>query len=335
MAGERTTAPPTSGFVTQIQAWQNGEPAPTAGVPAPDSPAPASATPPASAGEPSPAPGSPAPGPESTPPAGDQPPAAPADSGPPPPETTAPPTDPNADQRVSDAQRKMHEATARAKAAEARVAAALAENTTLRTQIGGLLSRPELQPVTASDAAFDLEAALTQAAESYQAAPDDKTAIGTLIRQSVELGKNASLAEIRKEAIARENQARLAARQTLVRQSVNEFVSTFDPTLPLPLFWAVLPLTEAETPTTLTTNGEIAEWQVKRAIAKATAILDGRAEQVRETTLHTERTQRAAGVVMPGGVSAAPITPAPQPQRGRSMVDVVTQLQARTMPATP
>ena len=334
MAGETTTtAPPASGFVAQMKSWQNGEPAPTAGVPAADSPAPGSATPSAPAEVPAPAPpGSPAPGSESpAPPAGDQPPAAPADSGPPPQET--PPQDPNVDQRVSDAQRKMHEATARAKASEAKVAAALAENTTLRTQIGALLSRAELQPVTAE--AVDLQAAVNgivsdykkPAAEGGPATDDDAMAL--LIQKTLELGTKRATAE----SLARENQARQAARQALVRQTVNEFVSTFDPTLPLPLFWAVLPLAEAETPATLTTTQEVAEWQVKRAIAKATAILDGRTEQVRETTLHTERTQRAAGVVMPGGGSAAPVTPTPVPQRPRSMVDAVTDLQRRTMPA--
>lgn len=325
MVDGTVTAPPASGFVEKMKAWQNGSPAPAAVTPAPDSPAPASVTPPE---------GSPAPGPESTPPAGDQPPAAPAptDSGAPPPEAV-PPTDPNVDQRVSDAQRKMHEATARAKAAEAKVTAALADNTTLRTQLSSLLTRPELQPLTADT--LDLQAAVNGIVTDYKkpaaegGPANDDEALALLVQKTLELGSKRQNAE----ALAKENQARLAARQALVRQAVNEFVQQFDATLPLPLFWAVLPLAEAETPDTLQTNHERAEWQVKRAISKATAILDTRTEQVRETTLHTERTQRAAGAVMPGGGSAAPITPAPQPQRPRSMVDAVNDLQRRTMPA--
>ena len=160
---------------------------------------------------------------------------------------------------------------------------------------------------------------------------DDDDALALLVTKTLDLGSK----RISAERLAEENQRRVAARGALVHHAVNQFVQQFDANLPLPLFWAMVPAAEAETPAELNTAARFQErldWQVKRAIAKSHALLNGRAEQVRETALHSERTERAAGVVMPGGGSVVPVVPKAEPGRLLTMVEQMDQLQRRTLP---
>jgi hypothetical protein len=239
------------------------------------------------------------------------------------------------DKRVSDAQRKMHAATERARAAEARVQTALAENTTLRTQLQAVLSSAELQPVTAAD--FNVAEAIKGVITDYKkphaegGPKDDDEALTLLVGRVLDLGDQRATAK----QLAAENTRRAAARGALVHQAVSRFVSEYDAELPLPVFWAMVPDAETETPAELRTAEKFQErldWQVKRAIAKATALLEARADRTRETTVQNERTQRAAEVVMPGGGSAAPITPTkPGAEQPPTMVEQMEKLQAKAI----
>lgn len=224
--------------------------------------------------------------------------------------------DDKADQRVADAQRAMHAATQRTAEVEA--------------QLAQILNHPLLGPVTKTVMAPKPEVVtedpVVKAYKEYQQAPDDQTAFAKLVEFAETKAKASIMTELEQRAQRDEDARRTQQRDALIVQTINQKVTELAPEVPLPFFWAMSGQAEQETPAELTVPAKRLEWQMKRTIEIARAVLNQAwAPRQAAAAQAAAVAQSVAGIIPAGG--AAPQGGGAAPNPVKSLVDAVKDSQ--------
>lgn len=238
--------------------------------------------------------------------------------------------------KLADAEKRIRDTQAWGHAKAQEAAKLRSElNALFNHPVFGQLLRAGMEDEVRRAPGQDVDPEIKAAWLEYQSAPNDEAAFQKLLTFAERRAARRAAAYMQRMQRERDVRAAVIQRNRMAAQTVEETVSQVAPDIPLPLFWAMAPRAELETPPEIKAKswGEQIEWQTNRAIELARDVLRSKISEIQKNQTTTQAVTRSGQVMMPSG-GTPPATGGSTSGPTKSFVEQIKERQRKIWGAT-